>query len=510
MSIKPDLNNHLTTFKLLNSKEVSIICACSLSTIQKSTKKALNNGLNVININNSSFTFEAIKSKSGKAYTYTQIKSSKIRTKNVKSIGFALLSEISGFDITKTKHSPDEKALIIAFYNKYNYSLNTIIKALYIDKNIYPDTIKIASMIKKVKRWCETFKQAGIKALEDKRGYKATNLKIDEELLTLAVTGAGSRGIRDNYYGAWEFYNYLKAKQEGILDKPKFALANTKTTKLINGVKSYISYSAFVLAVKRLYNKNPQIKSYMKHGKDALLQDYVVGIKDVGYINQEWQVDSTKFDFMCKIPTQTGYKIGQVNLTAVIDVYSKKAVVSLSETIDSYAQVRVLNKAFTTFGMPESIYTNNGRDYVSKHYSGVLAELGITHLKAKVGQGRQKGAIERFFGVTQSSWASLPGYIGENVEKRVKIENQSASKIDIRTSKATRINKDRLLSLDELKEAVYTLMNIKNITYDEFKQFKLSPEKLEFIKSKLGKTKEATLQTSGVRFNNYIYQSADL
>jgi len=55
--------------------------------------------------------------------------------------------------------------------------------------------------------------------------------------------------------------------------------------------------------------------------------------------------------------------------------------------------VRVLNKAFTTFGMPESIYTDNGRDYTSKHYTGVLQELGITHLKAKVGQVRQKGSI---------------------------------------------------------------------------------------------------------------------
>jgi len=86
--------------------------------------------------------FETIKSKSGKAYTYTQIKSSKIRTKTAKSIGFELLKELSGFDITKTKHSPDEKVLIIAFYNKYNYSLSTIIKALYVDKNIYPDSIK--------------------------------------------------------------------------------------------------------------------------------------------------------------------------------------------------------------------------------------------------------------------------------------------------------------------------------------------------------------------------------
>jgi len=47
--------------------------------------------------------------------------------------------------------------LIIAFYNKYNYSLN-IIKALLVDKNIYPEPTKIASMVKKVQRWCEAFK----------------------------------------------------------------------------------------------------------------------------------------------------------------------------------------------------------------------------------------------------------------------------------------------------------------------------------------------------------------
>ena len=34
--------------------------------------------------------------------------------------------------------------------------------------------------------------------------------------IILAVTGAGSRGIRDNFYGAWEFYNFLEAKKEGI------------------------------------------------------------------------------------------------------------------------------------------------------------------------------------------------------------------------------------------------------------------------------------------------------
>lgn len=494
----------------MTSQEVASLVDCGLTTIKRYTKKALENGIKTIEIKGLSFSFEVVSNSFGKAYSYTQIKQSSTKSKSAKTISFALLQELKDFDITKTSFEAVEKALIIEFYNKYNYSLNTIIKALLIDKNIYPDKVQIASLNKKINRWIEAFKTQGIKALEDKRGSNISNIKVDENSLTLAVTGAGSRGIRDNFYGAWEFYNFLEAKKEGILDQPTFVFKNSKSIKLTDSKKIYISYTAFIKAVKRLCEQNPQIKAFLEKGKDALLQDYVVGIKDVGYINQEWQVDSTKFDFMCKIPTDNGYKIGRVNVTAVIDVYSKKAVVNLTESIDSYAQVRVLYKAFQTFGIAETIYTDNGRDYLSNHYQKLLLDLGITQIKAKVGQGRQKGAIERFFGVTQSEWASLPGYIGNDVEKRTKIENQTASKIDIRTSKATRINQNRLLTLDELKLAVENLLDMKYMSYSEFEEFSISDIKLENVRRKLGKSKVATLQTDGVRFNNFTYQSAEL
>ena len=136
----------------MTSQEVASLVDCGLTTIKRYTKKALENGIKTIEIKGLSFSFEVVSNSFGKAYSYTQIKQSSTKSKSAKTISFALLEELKDFDITKTSFEAVEKALIIEFYNKYNYSLNTIIKALLIDKNIYPDKVQIASLNKKINR----------------------------------------------------------------------------------------------------------------------------------------------------------------------------------------------------------------------------------------------------------------------------------------------------------------------------------------------------------------------
>lgn len=492
----------------MTSKEVANLAGCYYTYVQQKTKQALENGLKCIELKGLGFSFELVSNSSGKAYRYVQIKSTK-KQRCSTSISYEKLRCLDGFDILKTTHSVDEKVLIIEFYNTHNYSLNSIIKALYFDKNVIADKVKIASGAKKIKRWIDAYKTQGISALSDKRGAKASNVKIDEDKLIHSILGAGSKGIRDNFYGAWQFYNFICAKDNGVLNTLKMEFKD-KSLRAFRE-HTYISYTAYARAVRRVYKSNPQVKSFIDHGFDGILQDYPVGIKDVVYPNQEWQVDATKFDFMCKVPNEMGgYDVKRVNLTAVIDVYTKKAVINLSENIDSYAQARVLYKAIEKMGMPENVYSDNGRDYTSHHYVGFLKELGINHIKAQVGQGRQKGAIERLFGVKQSAWACIPGYIGNNVSKRSDIENQTASKIDIRTSKATRINEDRLLSLDELRAVCESFIRYDYNDYEDFAEFRLDNEKLMQIKRKLGKCHIRTLQTNGIRANNYTYTSSSL
>ena len=136
----------------MTSKEIASLVGCTEQHIRNITKKALENGLKTIEIKGLSFSFETISNNFGKAYSYTQIKQSSTKSKSAKTISFALLQELKDFDITKTSFEAVEKALIIEFYNKYNYSLNTIIKALLVDKNIYPDKVQIASLNKKINR----------------------------------------------------------------------------------------------------------------------------------------------------------------------------------------------------------------------------------------------------------------------------------------------------------------------------------------------------------------------
>lgn len=283
--------------------------------------------------------------------------------------------------------------------------------------------------------------------LEDKRGKNIKHKKIDDELLLKAILGAGAKGVRKNYYGAWNFYNWLVSKND----------------------EKEVSYSAFCANAKKVKQANPQVRGFLDKGYDALLQDYPVGVKDVVYPNQEWQVDATRFDFMCKVTDAQGnITIARKNLTAVIDTYTKNAVWMLSDSLDSYAQVRVLFKAIGKMGKPEVILSDNGRDYASEHYRRVLGELGIAQRFAQVGQGRQKGAIERFFGVLQGKLAYLSGYVGEDVKKREMIEAQNASKIDVRTSRATRYDFDELLSEQELENVLEAMIGSLDFTKSIF------------------------------------------
>lgn len=129
---------------------------------------------------------------------------------------------------------------------------------------------------------------------------------------------------------------------------------------------------------------------------------------------------------------------------------------------------------------------------------------------ADVGQGRQKGKVERNFGVVQNELALIPGYIGNDVAKRALIEAQTASKIDIRTSKATRIRKDKLLTEDELRKILEITAAKHSDSYALHKNSILSDTELERLRRNLGKSDTRILSESGVSYNNATYTGVAL
>ncbi len=82
-----------------------------------------------------------------------------------------------------------------------------------------------------------------------------------------------------------------------------------------------------------------------------------------------------------------------------------------------YSSAYELKQLWGTYGLPQYLYTDGGKDFRSQHLQQVATELGIVLcLRRKPSDG---GIVERPFGTFNREFlASLPGYTESNVVKR--------------------------------------------------------------------------------------------
>jgi len=144
------------------------------------------------------------------------------------------------------------------------------------------------------------------------------------------------------------------------------------------------------------------------------------GEADAGVValNQRWELDSTPADVLCTD--------GRYTLIGAIDVYSRRAKVHVAPTSTADAVARgLLRRAILDWGVPATVATDNGKDYVSRHVRGVLRDLGIKHAVMPPYSPERKPFIERFFGtLTRGLLAYLPGYAGASVPERQRLRER--------------------------------------------------------------------------------------
>ncbi|MDQ7084421.1 MAG: hypothetical protein Q9M36_05615 [Sulfurovum sp.] len=482
----------------MTSKTLSTLVGLRYETIARRTKKALEAGEFTLSFDGVVYVVEVVHSARGKSYEYHEQKSDKKATM-YSHITLTALKELKEFDIFENRPSAENKALLVHFYLNHKYSLKSIINGLYDVAFKIPTDKERQSLERKFRHWINKWKKEGKMGLLDTRGKSDKVKTIDYALVKKCAYAVGSKGIRKAIYQMHFMYAYQKNMElSGVCDH------NIKP-------ESVVSYSGFSNALSALKEEDAHLKIFLSYGWDGLLQARPVGVRDISYINQEWQVDATTFDFMCHVLHDDGTSsIKRMFLTAVRDSYSGVSVATLTQSLDSYAQVRVLYKSFELMGVPEMIKMDNGQDYTSYHYTDLLDDVGIENVKARVGQGREKGSIERFFGVLQGKLSLLPGYIGNDVKKRKEIEDQYASKIDVRTSKKTRIPVHRLLTSDELQIMIDGELADKALSYEAFEHFRGDKEELQSIYRRLGKKHSRRLSSEGIKIANVTYQGVDI
>ncbi|EFO30966.1 transposase protein A [Roseibium sp. TrichSKD4] len=136
-------------------------------------------------------------------------------------------------------------------------------------------------------------------------------------------------------------------------------------------------------------------------------------------LNQLWEIDASPVDMLTTEGRWTVY--------ACIDVWSRRTIFTISCTPRAEAVGLLLREAILKWGVPETVKTDNGSDFVARQTKRLLQALEIEQHTCDAYSPEQKPHVERVIGTFQHSFIELlPGFVGHNVAERSVIEGRRA------------------------------------------------------------------------------------
>ncbi len=131
--------------------------------------------------------------------------------------------------------------------------------------------------------------------------------------------------------------------------------------------------------------------------------------------NQLWMIDASPVDMLCVD--------GRHNVYVAIDIFTRRLIVYVTRTPRAEAVCLLMRRAVLAWGVPETVKTDNGSDFVAKATQRVFAAIGIGRWLSDPFAPEQKGHIERAIRTFQHGAVRLlPGFIGHSVADRKVIE----------------------------------------------------------------------------------------
>ena len=131
------------------------------------------------------------------------------------------------------------------------------------------------------------------------------------------------------------------------------------------------------------------------------LYPYLLRGLDIIRPNQVWSADITYIRLLH----------GFVYLVAIIDWYSRKVLAwRLSNTMDAGFCVDCLEEAIKNFGVPEIFNTDQGSQFTSNSFTGVLIKNGITISMDGRGRALDNIFVERLWRTVKYEDVYLKGY----------------------------------------------------------------------------------------------------
>ena len=319
--------------------------------------------------------------------------------------GLAEYAHIEG----RAKSRIDAKLEILEAFKEFQASLgfaNTRARYIFAEK-YNAGEVAVADWVKNtivglsactLRNWAEVLANKGISGLAGKYGSRKGTGIIDT-----------NEAVKNYILGA--IYETPHVSCKNIMRGLRARFKETRD--------SLPSYRTLQDWVKTWKEENEQLLTAVKN-PDEWRSKYKAAAgsasESITRLNQEWQFDGTPSDLLLADGKRC-------NIVGIIDVYSRRLSLSVCDRASAYAVGCATRKAILKWGVPETVRTDNGKDYVADYIKRVFAALNIEQIICPPFSPQKKPHIERAFRTfSHSLLEQLDGFIGHNVTERKDIE----------------------------------------------------------------------------------------
>ncbi|MHB1350079.1 MAG: transposase [Desulfobulbaceae bacterium] len=234
---------------------------------------------------------------------------------------------------------------------------------------------------------------------------------------------SGLLGLVNGYHNPKQGSTTLTPEQQDLAISILVRHPHCKINTIQDGLQArFNGQTPHCSAIRRFVNRwkgaNASLLLYLAN-PDAWRGKHMLAFGDaseqVERINQRWEFDSTPADVLLTD--------GRHCLIGVIDVASRRFKLLVSKSSRATAVAALTRRAILDWGVPETVKTDNGSDYVSRHLVGAFEALRIEQILCPPFTPEAKPHIERAFKTFSHGIVELlPGYIGHSVADRKDIE----------------------------------------------------------------------------------------
>jgi len=184
-----------------------------------------------------------------------------------------------------------------------------------------------------------------------------------------------------------EYVQLLKDLDELHLNLPSFGARRLRDQLRLKGYKISRSRTKNLMNLQGIHATYPRPKTSQK-AKGHKIYPYLLGDLDIVRPNQVWSTDITY------IPMARGFHY----LVAIMDIYSRKILTwKLSNSLDVDFCVEALKEAIERYGTPEIFNSDQGSQFTSEAFTGVLKHHEIKISMDGKGRWVDNVFIERFW-----------------------------------------------------------------------------------------------------------------